>query len=151
MVVVLATMLFLGERFSNSLANNSLVPAGEVTAQSQSLFIDENIPQNQIVSKSFIIRPGTSRLSYDEALGLYQNATLQFNEDCQLSSASRSFGLNNEVLIDNRSSKSRKIKIGEISMIVGPYDFGFMILREKGTNISVDCNDRKNIANLIIQ
>jgi hypothetical protein len=102
-------------------------------------------------SKSFVVRPGQSRLSYTQALDLYSYSLLQFTEDCQLSSGTRSFGLNNEVMIDNRSSKPNTFTVGNNSLVVGPYDFGFMILKEKGTSISVSCDNRKNIATLNVQ
>mgnify|MGYP001585989066 CR=1 FL=1 len=102
-------------------------------------------------SKSFVIRPGQIKLTYTEALELYKNNLLQFNQDCQLSTRTNSFGLNNEVMIDNRSSKPNTFSVGSASVVVGPYDFGFLILKEKGTNIQVNCGDQKNVTALVVQ
>ncbi|MDQ5930119.1 MAG: hypothetical protein QG594_1902, partial [Bacteroidota bacterium] len=70
---------------------------------------------------------------------------------CQLASSSRSYRLNNEVMIDNRSSKPNTFSIGSASIVLGPYDFGFLILKEKGMSIPVNCDERKNVATLSVQ
>lgn len=108
-------------------------------------------PQQMMQSSSFVIRPGQSKLGYAEALGLYGNSILQFDEDCQLSSKNRSFSLNNEVMIDNRSANPNTFAVGDASVVLGPYDFGFMILRQKGTVVSVDCGIRRNVATVLVQ
>ena len=155
-VVILGGMLLLGERYSRggfvptSLTGESIAPVG--TDQEQMLYGSAQ-SQDQLLmeSKSFVIRPGQSKLTYTEALGLYKYSLLQFDQNCQLVSGSRSFALNNEIMIDNRSSKPNSFSIGGTSVVIGPYDFGFMILKEKGTSLSVGCGDNKNVATLTVQ
>jgi hypothetical protein len=155
-VVILGGMLLLGEHFANLKPIRSTSdPVGPVTSNDQeSLLYGVGNPQSQLEelrSQSFIVRPGQNKLTYSDALSLYKNNLLQFDENCQLSSKDRSFNLNNEVMIDNKSSKPNTFTVGNESVIVGPYDFRFMILRESGTNISVSCDDRKNVAVLTVQ
>ena len=144
----------MGERFTRvPEANNGdiVTPPSQVTSEKESLIYNANEPQPQMESKSFIIRPGQSPLSYVEALDLYKNNLLQFNENCQLSSGVKSFNLNNEVMIDNRSSKANTFVVGNNLVAIAPYDFAFMILKEKGSGIPVNCGNQKNVATLSVQ
>lgn len=153
-VVVLGVMLLIGERFAQPSVQNKnkdIAPPAQVTSDGEKLIYNPNEPQSQMQSKSFIIRPGQSPLSYPEALNLYKNNLLQFNENCQLTNGIRSFNLNNEVMIDNRSSKANTFVVGGNLVAIAPYDFAFMILKEKGTNISVQCGNQKNVATISVQ
>ncbi len=154
-IVILGVMLLLGERYSRSgfssrVTGEPTLPVG--TQQEQLLYgSGQSQDQLQMQSRSFVIRPGQSRLTYTEALDLYKYSLLQFDQNCQLASGSNSFGLNNEIMIDNRSSKPNAFSIGGASVVVGPYDFGFMVLKEKGTSVPVGCGENKNVATLTVQ
>lgn len=154
-VVILGIMLLLGERFSRMGFSpvRTSVPNMPIGAGQESTLYDGTQPQSQIQmeSESFIVRPGQSKLTYAQALELYSYNVLQFGEDCQLSSRTRSFNINNEVMIDNRSSKPNTFIVGNASVVVGPYDFGFLVLKEKGTVVPVSCGGRKNVAELTVQ
>lgn len=155
LVVILGAMLLLGERYSRMgfapMQNN--IPGMPVGAGEESTLYNSSQPQSQLQmqSDSFVVRPGQSKLTYSEALGLYQGNILQFSESCQLATKSRSFNFSNEIMVDNRSAKPNTFRVGSTSLVVGPYDFGFIVLKEKGTAIPVDCGDRKNVATLIVQ
>lgn len=155
LVVIVGVMLLLGEHFSTAVSTKEQTntPATAFDTDQESLLYGAGQPQTQIAmqSKSFVIRPGQSKLTYTEALDLYKNNLLQFNENCQLSLGNRSFQLNNEVMIDNRSSKANTFVVGGTLLAIAPYDFGFMILKEKGDAVPVDCGDRKNIATITVQ
>lgn len=154
-VVIVGIMLLMGEKYSNISLPSSLTgtPSSPVEAGDEPLLYGEGRPQSQLQmeSQSFVVRPGQIKLTYTDALELYNNSMLQFNEECQLVTPSRSFSLSNEVMIDNRSSKPNTFSIGGASVVVGPYDFGFLILREAGSAIAVGCGDKKNVATLIVQ
>lgn len=156
LVIVVGVLLLLGERFSRfdfpgmNQTGQASYPVG---TDEESMLSGQGQSQQQLSlmqSESFVVRSG-SRLSYDDALALYQGNVLQFNEACELASRGRSFNMSNEIMIDNRSSKPNTFTVGSASVVVGPYDFGFLILREKGTAISVDCGIRKNVAELVVQ
>lgn len=154
-VVILGTMLLLGEHFSRAGFSTALTgdSASPSSTEQEPMLYGQGESQSQIEmhSKSFVIRPGQSKLTYTEALELYKNSLLQFDQDCHVVSRSRSFGLNNEVMIDNRSPKPNTFSVGDAAVVVGPYDFGFMILKEQGTSVSVGCGENKNVATLIVQ
>lgn len=156
-VVILGTMLLLGEKYSRTsfFWKETSTPVAPISTDEQKFLRNSGEPQSQLEmqmkSDSFIIRPGQNKLSYTDALSLYKNSLIQFDENCQVSSGVKSFSLNNEIMIDNRSSKPNTFSVGGISVVVGPYDFSFLILKEKGDNISVSCGDKKNVAIVTIQ
>ena len=153
LVVFVGAILLAGEHMSRQgfEPRTTENPAAAVSPEEQQLYYGEAKPQQMMQSDSFVIRPGQSKLNYTEALRLYGNSVLQFSEDCQLASKNRSFSLNNEVMIDNRSTKPNTFAVGDASMVLGPYSFGFMILRQKGTEVPVDCGVRRNVATLSVQ
>lgn len=158
LIVILGGLLVLGEKFSVAdkvvpekfqkreeiPAVSTILPSATYAGAPESTERFGQIPK--VVTKST-----ASNLSYSEAVELYKNSILQFDEDCQLSTKSRSFRLGNEVLIDNRSPEPKKITVGTIPIVVGPYDYGFIILSEKGNLVPVSCGDRANIAQLSVQ
>lgn len=151
LVVIVGGLLLAGEKLSRQLSTEtSMVPSAQISREKEPLVFGVGEPQEQMESKSFIIRPGQSRLTYTEALDLYKNDVLQFGQDCQLTTASRSFHLNNEIMIDNRSSKPNTFSVGSALVAIGPYDFAFMILKDKG-NISVQCGAQKQVAVINVQ
>ncbi len=158
LVIILGALLLLSEKFSvvenfvpekfqkreEVPAVSTIVPSVVFEGASESSERFDQMPQ--VVTKST-----ASKLSYSEAVDLYKNSILQFDENCQLSTKSRSFRLGNEVLIDNRSPQPKTITVGTIPIVVGPYDYGFIILSEKGNLVPVSCGDRANIAQLSVQ
>lgn len=114
--------------------------------------------QKEIVSQQDIttaqhatIRSFESPLSYKQAREMYGPAYLQFVAGCQVArGSSTAFTLGNEIMIDNRDATPILVMIGTVPLAIGPYDFGFMVLREKGT-IYVDCNTSKGVADLQVQ
>ncbi len=153
LVLIVGAIMLAGEHMSTQgfEPRTTENPSSTVGTNEKQLAYGDAQPQQMIQSSGFVIRPGQSKLGYTEALGLYGNSVLQFNEDCQLSSKNRSLSLNNEVMIDNRSSKPNTFAVGDASIVLGPYDFGFMILRQKGAEVPVDCGIRRNVATLSVQ
>lgn len=154
-VVILGAMLLLGEHYANlKPITNTSTPVSPVGTSEESMLYGSSEPQSQLSSMksdSFVIRPGQSRLTYTQAVELYENDTLQFNQDCQLATTSRSFHLNNEIMIDNRSSKANVFTVGDDLVAIGPYDFAFMILKKDGNSIPVGCGNNKNVATIVVQ
>ncbi|MBP6857990.1 MAG: hypothetical protein KBC11_02230 [Candidatus Pacebacteria bacterium] len=156
-VIILGGMLLLGEKYSQRsfFWKETSVPVAPIGTDEQTFLRDSGQPQSQLEmqmkSDSFIIRPGQNKLSYTDALDLYKNSLIQFNEDCQVSSGARAFGLNNEIMIDNRSSKPNTFIVGDSSVVVGPYDFNFLILKQKGDDIAIGCGDKRNVAIIVVQ
>jgi hypothetical protein len=157
MVSILGGALLVGQHFAGLVSERSgqtSTPSSPVGTSEESLLYGVGEPQSQLAAmqpQRFVIRPGQNKLTYTEALELYKNSLLQFNQDCQVSSGTNSFGLNNEIMIDNRSSKPNTFQVGSSSVIIGPYDFGFLILKEVGIHIPVHCGEQKNVTTLVVQ
>jgi hypothetical protein len=153
LILIVGSILLAGEQMSEQGFETRTTenPSSAVGMNEEQLTYGDAEPQQMMKSSSFVIRPGQSKLGYTEAVGLYGNSILQFDGDCQLSSKNRSFSLNNEVMIDNRSAKPNTFAVGDASIVLGPYDFGFMILRQKGAVVPVDCGIRRNVSTLSVQ
>ena len=156
-VLVLGGMLLAGEKLTNkkfrwSQTSDSASPV--LTDKEGTVIGNGNIQnpiletpeQDQVINtNTFIIRPNQNKLSYTQALDLYKNSLIQINENCQVTSSYKKFNLNNEIMIDNRSSVANVVGVGESFVVVRPYDFSFMILKEEG-DLPVNCGDKKNVA-----
>ena len=98
-----------------------------------------------------LIRSNQTRLSYDQAVDLYKDKTVTFGEDCHIAKGSTtSFVYNNEIMLDNKDIHPIFVQVGDLPFALGPRDFAFLILKQKGP-ISVDCNDKKNVIVLQVQ
>lgn len=153
--LILGVLLLLGERLSQGsfISNRNMIapPSQAAVGERQFMYDEDTVQQQQIKIPQVTIKSSTSKITYTEALKLYGNSVLQFNDSCQMSSKGRSFHLGNEVMIDNRSPRPRTITVGSVSIVVGPYDYGFIILKEKGTSLSVSCSEQSNVAQLVVQ
>ncbi len=98
-----------------------------------------------------LIRSNQTRLSYTDAVSLYQNKTIQFGADCQpVRGSTTSFAYGNEIMVDNKDTRPIFVQIGNFPFAIGPQDFAFLILKQKGT-VSVDCGIKKNVLMLEVQ
>ncbi|MFA5777919.1 MAG: hypothetical protein WC870_00285 [Candidatus Paceibacterota bacterium] len=91
-------------------------------------------------------------ISYTNALVKYKDARLQFDNACQASPDKMTFKNNSYMMIDNRASVSRSIKIGSVYS-VGAY--GFKIIKLSSATLPatwyVDCGKSQNVATILIQ
>src|SRR3989344_8951008 len=56
----------------------------------------------------------TAPLSYQEAIAKYGDARLQLDRACQASPSRMTFKNNTNIMIDNRASVSRTVKVGSV-------------------------------------
>ncbi len=91
-------------------------------------------------------------ISYANALIKYKNARIQLNDQCQALPRQMTFKNNTNIMIDNRSSASRTLKIGAPVSIKG---FGFKIINLSSAKLPatwlVDCDKSQNVATILIQ
>lgn len=94
-------------------------------------------------------------MSYQNALTLYKdNKRIQISGDsfCQVSPNNVMYKNGTSVMIDNRSSKTRTIKIGTTYTIEA---YGFRIVKlSSGTlpaTILMDCDKQQNVAKILLQ
>lgn len=107
---------------------------------------------NETPIKKNDTKSSATKISYTDALQYYKNAYMQFGENCIYSKTNQTyFKLGDEIMIDNRGSSPLGVQIGDFDVVIGPYDFSFLILSQKGTRIPVDCGDKKNVTFIQVQ
>ena len=94
-------------------------------------------------------------LSYQNALELYKdNKRIQLSGDtfCQVSPNNVMYKNGTSIMVDNRSSQTRTIKIGTTYTIEG---YGFKIIKLSSATLPVtllmDCNNQQNVAKILLQ
>ena len=91
-------------------------------------------------------------LAYADALLKYQNARFQLNNDCQAIPNKGTFKNGANIMIDNRASVARTVKVGSTFPIKA---YGFKIVKLESASLPatwyVDCDSSKNIATILIQ
>jgi len=94
----------------------------------------------------------TASISYAQALVKYKNARLQLNNICQASPDKMTFKNNTNIMIDNRASLARIVKLGSVFSIKA---YGFKIVNISSLALPatwyVDCDKSKNVATILIQ
>jgi hypothetical protein len=94
-------------------------------------------------------------LSYSEEFAKYQNSgrLIQFNASCQVFPATMVMVNGSSVMLDNRSKNEQIITLGDNKYTIAPYDFEIMTISAVAipTTFLIDCNDRQNVATLIVE
>ena len=96
--------------------------------------------------------PPTS-ISYQDALIKYADRRIQLDEACQAHPSNVTYKDNTGIMIDNRSAKTRTVKIGT-AFTIKPYGFKIVVLPDtylKSKTILVDCDQSQNVATILIQ
>ena len=95
-------------------------------------------------------KPAT--LSYQNAVNKYKDARIELDPTCQASPNQMTFKNGTEIMIDNRSSKDRTVKVGSIYNIKA---WGFKIVKLTSATLPatwmVDCDQSQNVATILIQ
>jgi len=116
---------------------------------------------SQIVSENTNVggsRTSTSNPSvpltytYAEALVKYKDTRIQLDQNCQATPNVMTFKNNTTIMIDNRSSMARTVKVDSIYSIKG-YDFKIVKLSSATLPFTwyVDCDKSQNVATILIQ
>ncbi len=94
-------------------------------------------------------------MSYQNALELYKdNKRIQLSGDafCQVSPNNVMYKNGTSIMIDNRSSKTRTIKVGSTYTIEG---YGFKIIKLSSATLPatllMDCDQQQNVAKVLLQ
>lgn len=93
-----------------------------------------------------------SSISYQDALVKYKNARLQLDKDCQASSYSMTFKNGSSVMVDNRASVARMVKVGSTFSVKA---YGFKIIKLYSEKLPatwyVDCDKSQNVSTILLQ
>lgn len=92
-------------------------------------------------------------ISYQDALIKYADRRIQLDDACQAHPSNVTYKDNTGIMIDNRSAKTRTVKIGT-TFTIKPYGFKIVVLPDtylKSKTILVDCDQFQNVATILIQ
>ncbi len=92
-------------------------------------------------------------ISYRDALVKYADRRIQLDKNCQANPNTVTYKDNTGVMIDNRSAKTRTVKVGT-TFTIKPYSFKIVVLPDvylKAKTLLVDCDQSQNVATIVVQ
>jgi len=135
--------------WSMSNANPAVAPTVEEDTTTP---LTEPIPQEDKSTSGVNNSPTASTLSYANALIKYKDARIQLDNNCQATPHNLTFKNGTNIMIDNRASVARIVKVGSIFTIKG---YGFKIVKLSSATLPatwlVDCGKSQNVATILIQ
>src|SRR3989344_1275473 len=91
-------------------------------------------------------------ISYANALKKYADARIQLDQECRASLTNTTFKNGSEIMIDNRSSLDRTVRVGSTYNIKA---WGFKIVKLSSSALPatwlVDCDKSQNVATILTQ
>ena len=96
---------------------------------------------------------GSVSISYADALIKYADRRIQLDKNCQATPNNVTYKDNTGIMIDNRSSNARTIKVGT-TFTMKPYGFKIVVLPDvylKSKTLLVDCDKYQNVAKILVQ
>ncbi|MCK9393690.1 MAG: hypothetical protein WCX30_01565 [Candidatus Paceibacterota bacterium] len=155
-IIAVATIIFLV--FQNNQTNNPILntitpnssvtentTTPETTTTTEPESIQNTSPQGTKVTAASI--------SYANALIKYADRRIQLDTSCQAHPSNVTYKDNTGIMIDNRSPKTRTVKVGT-TFTIKPYEFKIIVLPDiylKSKTILVDCDQSQNVATILIQ
>ena len=121
------------------------VVVNPVTTESESESVQDTSDQT--------IATGAAPISYANALVKYANRRIQLDPMCQAHPNTVSYKDNIGIMIDNRSAKTRTVKVGS-TFTIKPWGFKIIILPDVylvAKTILVDCDQSQNVATILVQ
>ncbi len=92
-------------------------------------------------------------ISYNDALIKYVDRRIQLDKDCHAYPGNATYKDNTGIMIDNRSPKTRTVKVGTI-FTIKPWGFKIVVLPNiylATKTILVDCDNSQNVATILVQ
>ena len=121
------------------------------TPSSDSVKTDQTTTGNTTNGGGNIVNP-TATISYQNALVQYKDARIQLEGNCQASPDNSTFKNGANIMIDNRSDKTRTVKVGS-TFTIKPWGFKIVNLYSPSLPATwyVDCDASQNVATILIQ
>ena len=96
--------------------------------------------------------PTPAYKDYTDALVIYKGARIELDENCQANPSSVTYKNGTSIMIDNRASVDRVVKVGS-SFPIKAQSFEIVKLSSETLPIiwNVDCDQSKNVAQILIQ
>ncbi len=131
--------------------SNATIPADESTNQ------EEVVAENKPATTNKPATGGSSvstvpDMSYSDAIKAYEGRRMQFDQSCVTSPYQHTYKNGTKIMLDNRASVSRTIKIGQ-TVTVPAYGYKIVTLSANTfpSTILVDCDAKQNVATIIVQ
>lgn len=96
---------------------------------------------------------GAVPISYANALVKYADRRIQLDTTCQARPNNVTYKDNTGIMIDNRSPKTRTVKVGT-TFTIKPYGFKIVVLPDvylASKTLLVDCDGSQNVATVLVQ
>ncbi len=138
-IIIIAALYFI---FSNMQTTNQTAN-NQITTEPES--VQDISTQDVGVS--------AAPISYSNALVKYADRRIQLDTTCQAHPSNVVYKDNTGIMIDNRSSKTRTVKVGT-TFTIRPYGFKIVVLPDvylKSKTILVDCDGSQNVATITVQ
>lgn len=145
--ILVIVLILVGYAFWTTKKENSAL--GPV--QNTSPIVDPTKNTNNGSNVYTGVAPVTT-LSYGDALVKYKDARIQLNQNCQATPTNVTYKNNSYLMIDNRASVSRTVKVGS-TFPVKAYSFKIVKLSSTVLPVTwyVDCDKSQNVATILIQ
>lgn len=119
--------------------------------------LDGEIADKTTESKEDTVKPVVTtkpvvKMSYANALNTYKDRRIQLNDACQTTPNTMTFKNGTTIMIDNRSSTTRKLNVNG-AYTVGGYDYITVKLTSNTLpkTILIDCGTSQNVATILLQ
>ncbi len=92
-------------------------------------------------------------ISYANALVKYATRRIQLDPMCQAHPNNVTYKDNTGIMIDNRSPKTRTVKVGT-TFTIKPWGFKIVVLPDvylKSKTLLIDCDQSQNVATMLVQ
>ncbi len=113
--------------------------------------VDDTTTQPTTNKRSTVKTPAAS-ISYQQALVKYKDHRIQLGQDCQATPTNVTYKNGTSIMIDNRSSVARTVKVGS-SYTINAWSFKVINLTSSTLPATwlVDCGAQQNVATILIQ
>lgn len=96
---------------------------------------------------------GAAPIAYTDALVKYADRRIQLDPACQAHPNNVTYKDNTGIMIDNRSAKTRTVKVGT-TFTIKPWGFKIVVLPDVYLTLKtllVDCDGSQNVATILVQ
>lgn len=135
-------------------SQNSITVSSDTQATSTGAREPESTQDTSPGTNSKAAKPSPAvSISYNDALRKYADRRIQLDKECQAYPNTVTYKDNTGIMIDNRSPKTRTVKVGE-TYTIKPYGFKIVTLPDvylKSKTILVDCDKSQNVATILVQ
>lgn len=126
--------------------NNIIVPVETAKTHIQ--------PENTPKQNNPVNTPTTTRLSYADAVKLYEGKRIQFTDQCIATPYYVTFTEGTKIMLDNRAKTTQNIYLDGVKYVIPGYDYKIVTVSTPAKlphDMRVDCGNGKGNATILIQ